>query len=199
MIATYAILRHDSHSISILWLVYKFKRIAWCNNIDENELEFVGNFPEFLTGREISRSFKIWEFPTEAIQLNDLMCLSNENKDKIKVCGIVFRLVVEWNLATFFDGEGSCSRLSSWAWLRGGLLQYLLTFRIKIWKLGRGIRLSVFYRPDGAVSVHYHLSLWGVAPWHVKQQGLHLPPSLERFIFFTQKQIFHFPQTGGFS
>jgi hypothetical protein len=92
------------------------------------------------------------------IQLNGLICLGNENKDKIKVCGIVFRLVVEWNLATFFDGEGSCSRLSSWAWLRGGLLQYLPTFRIKMktWQ----DKIVVFYRPDGAVSVHYyHLSL----------------------------------------
>jgi hypothetical protein len=87
------------------------------------------------------------------------MCLSNENKDKIKVCGIVFRLVVEWNLATFFDGGGSCSRLSSWAWLRGGLLQYLLTFRIKKMKTWQGNKIVVFYRPDGAVSVHYHLSL----------------------------------------
>ncbi len=119
--------------------------MIWCNNIDENELEFVRNFPEFLTGREISRSFKIWEFPTEAIQLNDLMCLSNENKDKIKLCGIVFRLVVEWNLATFFDGEGSCSRLSSWAWLRGGLatISAHLPICIKKWKLGR-VRLSCF-------------------------------------------------------
>lgn len=198
MIATYAILRHDSHSISILWLVYKFKRIAWCNNIDENELEFVRNFPEFLTGREISRSFKIWEFPTEAIQLNDLMCLSNENnKDKIKVCGIVFRLVVEWNLATFFDGEGSCSRLSSWAWLRGGLLQYLLTFRIKIWKLGRGIRLSCFI-VRMALSVFITTCLCEALRLDTSTKVFTFPHHLS-VLSFTQKQIFHFPQTGGFS
>ena len=89
--------------------------------------------------------------------MTDLTCLSNENEDKIKVCGIVFRLVVEWNLATFFVDEGSCSRLSSWAWLRGGLLQYLLTFRIKT-KSCRD-EIVVLYRPDGAVSVHYHLPL----------------------------------------